>query len=140
MTSDSKDDPPPGEEAPPHPDIVARLLAKRYPVRANERVFADVDPKRTTLTVGLADDRRQISIRVTYLRGPSDGEPWMQVADAADALFGTLIEADRNHRALPRGAEVEHAGAFFRVDVTHEIPQLERLADQILGLSDDEPR
>lgn len=122
------------EHSPPHPDVIARLLIERYPVPRDKRIEVDVDPDQPAITVVLKDAQQRTSIRVACVRGAADSNPWMHAADAMDALFGTLIESGGNHRALPRGAEVEYEGAFFQVEVTHEIPQLERLADQILGL------
>lgn len=122
------------DDAGPHPDVIARLLLERYSIRAGERVRVDVNPERMAMTVVLSDDKHRISLTVAYLRGSDQADPWMRVADAVDALFGMLVESDRDYRALPDGADVEHGGAFFHVHVEHEIPQLERLADQILSL------
>ena len=117
---------------PPHPDVVARLLAERHPIRAGERLRVDVDEADGRLVATLWNPRHRWAISVRWEAG-GDDSPWMLMADALDALFGALIESGRAHRELPAGAGVEHQGARFTIEVQHDLPEVTRLADQLLA-------
>lgn len=63
----------------------------------------------------------------------SDG--WDTLLDALDALVGQFEESGRNHRSLPSGKGIAFREAKLNVDVQRNVPELERLASQILGAS-----
>ena len=116
---------------PPHPDVIARLLRERYPIEANEKLRVEFDEAEGQMRLLLwsARDRWQIDVR--YEDG-GDDSPWMLMADALDALFGSFVESGRSHRDLPAGANVEYGGALFTVQVQYDLPEVSRLADQML--------
>lgn len=116
---------------PPHPDVLARLLAERYPIRPGEKLRVDLDEDDGKMAAVLWTARHRWTISVSWQAGGTDS-PWMLMADALDALFGGFIESDRQHRDLPSGANVEHLGAMFTVEVEHDLPEVSRLADQML--------
>lgn len=116
---------------PPHPDVVARLLEERYPIEPGEKLKVELDEADGRMRVQLWSARHRWQIEVRYEDG-GRGSPWMLTADALDALFGSLIESGRAHRELPAGANVEHQGALFTVQVQYDLPEVSRLADQML--------
>lgn len=118
---------------PPDTDLMAELLAERYPIRRDEKiaVATATDPAPgLLLTLDSAKDRFEIGVH--YLRGADGRDRWVLLTDALDALFGTFIESDRAYRDLPQGTDVEYSGAFFRVDVEHKRPDLDLRADRML--------
>ncbi len=82
---------------------------------------------------------RTTELAVMYRRGAKNRDPWLLTVDALDALFGMWCESGFEHRALPSGEDVRFHDAMFRVDVVHRVPELDRLADQILGSTDENP-
>lgn len=117
---------------PPVPDVVARLLGERWSVPAEDTLTVDVDPAAGELRAHWTRGRARIELDVRYTDGPDGAEPWMMVVDALDALVGQLAESDLDHRALPRGEGVDFQGARFEVRVERRVPELERLADQLI--------
>ncbi len=118
---------------PPHPDIIARLLGERHPVQPGEKLRVDVEEKEGRITVHLWNARHRWRIGVRWQAGRAPDGPWMLMADALDALFGSLIESNRDARALPVGEGVEYQGAHYDVQVQHDVPEATKLADQLLG-------
>ncbi len=116
----------------PDADLIAELLTERYPIEKGERLRVEIDEPEHAALLTLDTERRLYRIRVEYLRGAKDRDPWLLIVDAVDSLFGTLIESNRAYRDLPTGDDVEFDGAFFRVRVEHEMPEMDRIADQIL--------
>lgn len=116
----------------PHPDVLARLLEERYPIAAQDKLEVKLDEAEGRLTAVLWNPRHRWTIALRWEGGGGD-EPWMMSADALDALFGTLVESQHDHRSLPAGAGVEHNGARFTVAVEHDLPEVSRLADQLLN-------
>ncbi len=117
---------------PPHPDVIARLLAERYTVRPGEKLRVDLDEQDGSMCVHLWDARHRWRITVRWEAGGTPESPWMLIADALDALFGTFIESGRNVRVLPAGSGVEHQGVYFEVTAEHDLPEVSKLADQLL--------
>jgi hypothetical protein len=116
---------------PPVPDVLARLLRERHGLSASDRV--SVEPVDRGLSLELRSSGRCVRFELTYLRGAGPSEdPWDRIVDALDALFGQYLESGRDHRSLPTGDDVEHAGAFFRVRVESTVPELEKIADHML--------
>lgn len=83
------------------------------------------------LMLDAIEHRYRISVR--YLRGAGpERDPWLLMADALDALYGTFAESGRAYRELPEGSDVEYEGAYFSVEVEHTSPHLDALADAVL--------
>lgn len=123
---------------PPIPDVLARLLRERWSIPKADRLTADVHGDEGALSVELTSGRSTFRIRVTYRAGAGSGnDPWMLLADAVDALVGQLQESGHDHRALPAGEGVAFQGATFRVEVEKTVPELQRLADRLLGDAED---
>lgn len=116
----------------PDGDVIAELLRERYPVEPGASVAVAVDEEERALTLTMIAGRHQYALRLAYLRGAKDRDPWLLMADALDNLFGSFLESGRRYRELPQGSDVEFAGAFFSVSVEHTQPALDRLAEQIL--------
>lgn len=117
----------------PHGDVIARLLAERYPIAPGERLQVEVDPHHPEVSLRLWDDRRRYELRVAYQQGEEGADPWLAAVDALDALFGQLIDSDRDYRTLPTGPGIEYEGAQFMVQVRHRRPEVDRLAEQLLA-------
>ncbi|MEQ9504470.1 MAG: hypothetical protein RIT81_46865 [Deltaproteobacteria bacterium] len=118
---------------PPLGDVVARLIAERYPLTPGEAVVVEVDAASRFVELVHEKRRHHFRFRVRYLRGAGeDRDPWMLMVDALDGLYGMFVESG-SHRTLPTGDDVQHDGAFFSVTVEHSVPELEKLADQMLG-------
>lgn len=117
----------------PHGDVVARLLAERYPLAPGEKLKVEVDPKVPVVELTLWDPRHRYTLKVGHRSGGSGEDPWMLAIDALDALFGQLIESGRAYRELPAGPDVDYQGVSFEVEVGHSFPEVERLAEQLLG-------
>ena len=118
---------------PPVGDVIARLLAERYPIGGDEKLTVDVveaEPKKLALALWSA--RHRYEIDVAYQAGADGRDPWMLMVDALDALFGSLLESGRAHRDLPSGPGVQYEGAFFEVYARHDLPEVSKLADQLL--------
>ncbi|MCA9552233.1 MAG: hypothetical protein KC933_19500 [Myxococcales bacterium] len=116
----------------PHGDVIARLLAQRYPILPTERLTVDVLEAERGLKLVLFDRRHRYTIGVKYQAGLRGREGWMLLADALDALFGTFMESGRQHRDLPAGVDVEYEGALLQVDVERDLPEVTKLANQLL--------
>jgi hypothetical protein len=127
---DERDDEAWGE--PPHGDVIARLLAERYPISPGEKLTVEVDEAGRRMTLRLWDRRHRYHIGLTYQAGLGGRDGWMLMADALDGLFGTLMESGRRHRELPAGAGVEYEGALFEVVVEHDLPEVTKLANQLI--------
>lgn len=124
---------PPGWGAPPDADELSALIKERYPLRKGERSRAWVDLETRSVAVTLDAGRHHYRIAVTYRRGAGrQRDPWLLMVDAVDALYGTFVENERTYRELPFGEDVEFDGAFFKVDVEHSVPELSKIADQLL--------
>jgi hypothetical protein len=120
----------------PDTEAIAELLSERYPIKKDERITAETSTSKDSqplVTVTLTSGRNIYLITVEYLRGAGERDAWEMVVDAADALFGTLIENGRDYRELPQGSDVEYDGAFFRVEASREVPDLSDKADQLLN-------
>jgi len=118
----------------PQPEVVAELLRERHgPFDGLEVDLHATDPR--GLTVSIDEGRQRTLIDVRFLRGAS-ADAWLTVADALDALVGSWVEAGKDHRALPSGEDVAFEGAEMRVRVERTIPELERVADRLLGEGD----
>lgn len=119
---------------PPDGEAIAELLTERHSTRAGDRVtvWSRATP-RPALAVALESGRDRYEIELEYVEGAAGREIWMILADALDALFGTLVESGRAYRDLPAGEGVEFEGATFDVRVEHTIPELSRAADELLG-------
>ena len=129
---DSKQNEPKWGE-PPIGDVLARLLAERHPVPAGDVVSVDVDAANRHIALKHQSRRHHYRFVVRYLRGAGpERDPWMLMVDALDALYGTFVEQG-SHLGLPTGPNVEHEAAFFSVGIDHSVPELEKLADQLLG-------
>jgi hypothetical protein len=116
----------------PDEELIVELLAERYPIAKGERVSVEVDAEERSVALALLDGKNVYRIRVEYLRGAGSRDPWSLLVDALDSLFGTLIESNRAYRVLPSGDDVEFADAFLRVTVERAVPDLDRMAKQIL--------
>lgn len=119
-------------------DVIAKLLAERYPIGRDEKLTVEVntrDPKKLQLALWSA--RHRYEIDVAYQAGADGRDPWMLMVDALDALFGTLLENGRSHRDLPSGAGVVFDGAIFEVHARHDLPEVSKLADQLLASQPD---
>lgn len=114
----------------PVPDVLAALLAERYPLEEEERFEAEVRERGLACT--LRAPHHAIRIQIDYAAGARSRDPWVLLVDALDALVGQLIESGRAHRELPTGTGVEYEGAQFRVLVEKEVPELGALADRWL--------
>jgi hypothetical protein len=125
-----RDEPRWGE--PPPADMIAELLVERFPIGKGERIEIDVGEEEHRISLVLTAGRHLYRIGVEYLRGAGSRDPWLVMVDALDNLFGALIESGRAYRELPSGEDVEFEEAFFRVRVEHEMPEMERIADQLL--------
>ncbi|MEM1025589.1 MAG: hypothetical protein AAGD10_16105 [Myxococcota bacterium] len=114
----------------PQPEVVAELLGERHgPFDKLEVDLHASDPRGLSAHIDLGARRTTIDVR--FLRGPSP-DAWLTVADALDALLGSWLESGRDHRALPTGEDVEFQEAMMRVRVEQSVPELERIADQLL--------
>lgn len=116
---------------PPIGDVIARLLAERWDI--DDTVRVDVDPDARALAASIDDGQQVVEVRLTYRSGAGDRDPWMLLADGLDALIGQLEEGGRRHRALPAGEGVDYLGAQFLVAIDRRVPELQRIADQLLG-------
>jgi hypothetical protein len=117
----------------PDSDVITELLLERYPLASGQRLAAQVDTTERTLAVELLAGRHRYRIEVAYLRAAEDRDPWLLLVDALDNLYGSLLESSFDHRSLPSGDDVEFESAVLRVHVEHTMPELDRIADQILG-------
>ncbi len=134
MDSSKPTSPEPSWGETPIADVISRLLLQRYQLPRSERVQADVNDEERFLSLRYYSGRSEYQIKVKYLRGAGpERDPWMLMADALDGLFGSLLESGRDYRSLPSGSEIGFQGAYFAVEVAHQIPELSRLADQILN-------
>jgi hypothetical protein len=129
---DMKDEGQAADDA-PDADALTELLTERYPLPKGEHASVAVDAAARRVAVTLRTKRSRTQIRVGYLRGAGRRDPWMLMVDAMDGLYGMLLENGRAHRELPTGTDVELDGAFFHVEIEHTVPELEKLADQLLG-------
>lgn len=118
---------------PPVPDVLADLLAERWVIDDVLRI--EVDPEVGALALDLDAGQEQYRIAVAYRSGAGERDPWDLLVDALDALIGQLEASGRQHRSLPAGEGVEFHGAYFAVHVARSVPELDRLADQLLGES-----
>lgn len=119
---------------PPDGGDLAELLGERYTVKKGEKIAVTTsDDPLPAMTVVLEGGRDRYEIALEYLRGAGQRDPWMVLADAMDSLFGTLLESGRAYRDLPQGDDVEYEGAYFRVRVARDVPELSIKADRILG-------
>ena len=116
---------------PPHGDVIARLLAERYPILPGEKLTVDVAEDRR-MVLALWDRRHRYTLSVKYVAGAAGRDGWLLIADALDGLFGTLMENGRRHRDLPSGAGVLFEGAVFEVVVERDLPEVTKLADRLL--------
>jgi len=116
---------------PPIPDVLAALLAERYPLADGERFEVDVQDEGLAAT--LRGPGHQTRICLKYEAGARSRDPWELLVDALDALIGQLVENGRQHRALPVGSGVEWDGARFQVEVEKDVPELRDLADRWLS-------
>lgn len=118
---------------PPIGDVITRLLEERYPIPATDTVAVDVDAANRHIELVYRARRHHYRFVVRYLRGAGpDRDPWMLMVDALDGLYGVFREQG-DHRGLPTGPDVEHDAAFFAVGIEHLVPELEKLANQLLG-------
>ena len=117
---------------PPSEEMIAELLEERFPIEKGERLSVSIDPEEHDVTLTMIAGRHRYVFRVAYLRAAGSRDPWFLMIDALDNMFGTFIESNRAYRELPSGTDVEFDGAFFRVTVEHTMPEMERIADQIL--------
>lgn len=131
--TESKDTVTEGWGDPPHPDIIARLLGERHPIQTGEKLRVDVLEKEGRIAAHLSSPRHRWQISVRWQAGGAGQSPWMLMADALDALFGSLIESQRDARALPTGEGVEYQGVHYEVEVQHDVPEATKLADQLLA-------
>ncbi len=115
----------------PNPDVMARVLAERYGLAEDERF--EVDLEDDVLVCRLVTPRETYAVRVAYESGAGERPVWPLLVDATDALVGTLIDGDREHRQLPQGSGVEYDGARLNVQVDKDVPELRRLADKWLS-------
>lgn len=113
--------------------MIAELLMERYPIEKGEGLSVSVDPEEHSIALSMNAGRHHYLIRVDYLKSGGVRDPWFLMVDALDNLFGMFIESKRAYRDLPSGSDVEFDGAFFRVTVEHAMPEVERMADQILN-------
>jgi hypothetical protein len=121
----------------PQPEVVAELLRERH--GPFDRLAVDLHASEPRgLTASIDEGRHRTLIDVRFLRGPSQ-DAWLTVADALDALVGTWMEAGKDHRALPQGEDVQFEAAEMRVRVERSAPELDRVADQLLGGSGETP-
>jgi hypothetical protein len=116
---------------PPVPDVLAKLLAERYPLAEGERF--DVEVLDDAIACTLVAPSHQIRVRIRYESGARSRDPWELLVDALDALVGQLVESGRRHRELPVGPGVEWDGARFTVEVEKDVPELRDLADRWLA-------
>ncbi len=121
----------------PDGDAIAGLLTERWPIADDERLRVKVDEAAPGLEAVLRGPRHRYTLRLTLQSTPDGVEPWAVLVDGLDALFGQLIESGRAHRTLPAGQGVAFQGAELAVEVEHAVPELEKLADQILGSGSD---
>lgn len=116
----------------PDGDLIAELLRERYPLEPGESLAVETNEEERAISLSMTAGRDVYRMRVAYLRGAGDRDPWLLMVDALDNLFGSFLESNRRYRDLPQGSGVEFAGAFFTVVVEHARPELDRLAEQIL--------
>ena len=132
--SDSRPDD--GDAELPDGDLVASLLAQRWPIEEEESIRVDVQPPAgdvaEALELTLASPRHRYLLRLVIVQAPEGLDRWALLVDGLDAMFGQLIENGRAHRELPKGRGVEFQGAELEVVVEHTVPELKKLADQIL--------
>jgi len=117
---------------PPSGEMIAELLVERFPIEKGESVGVTVDEEGRALALEMNAGRHRYRIRIEYLRGAGSRDPWFVMVDALDNLFGTFIESGRAYRELPIGDDVEFEDAVFRISIEHEMPEMDRIADQIL--------
>jgi hypothetical protein len=117
---------------PPSGEMIAELLVERFPIGEGESLSVDVSEEDRSIALEMNTPRHRYRIRLDYLRGAGSRDPWFVMVDALDALFGTFIESDRAYRDLPTGEDVEFEDAVFRVRVEHDMPEMDRIADQVL--------
>lgn len=126
------DDPSWGE--PPVPDVVAALLTERWSIPEGDVLTVNVEVEEPrSLSARLRSGSVQYDLQLKYRSGARDRDPWMLLVDALDGLIGQFEESGRNHRELPSGEGVEYRGASLAVEVTRKVPELQRLADGLLG-------
>lgn len=127
---------PPGWGEVPNADELSALIKERYPLRKGERSRVIIDEEQRSVAVTLDAGRHHYRIAVTYRRGAGRSrDPWMLMVDAVDALYGSFMENERTYRELPFGEDIEFEAAFFKVEVEHSVPELSKLADQLLAQS-----
>ena len=122
----------------PDGDELARLLAQRWPLEPGEVLSASVDPAAPRIDLHLVSPRHRYSLGLKLTDIADGADRWSVLVDATDALFGQLIESGRTHRSLPTGVAVTFQGGVFEVTVEHAVPELEKLADQLLGEADED--
>lgn len=121
------------EEGPPFdPAEIGPLLTGRWPIHDDERVTVEVEDERR-LRISLLGPRHRYAVSARLIDGPTGDEGWTLLVDALDLIFGQLIESDRDYRSLPAGTDVAFRGATLEVIVEHSVPELDKLADQILN-------
>lgn len=116
----------------PLPEVVIQLLRQRYPLHPDDELSLTFDAKYPDLTLKLENPRHRYSFRVAHRSGAPAEDPWQLTLDAADALFGQFLESGRDYRNLPSGPDLAFQNARFFVEVSHVMPEMERLADQLL--------
>ncbi len=124
----------------PDPTAVAALLRERWSIPPAVRLTVEDSQREGRPRLIVRVDRptkargggERIELDVTHLRGGDPSRAWDLLADAVDALVGTLVESDYAHRDLPTGSDVEHEGSVLWVDVTASRPDLEAQAEDWL--------
>lgn len=120
------------------PDVVARLLHERWGLAKDDELAVEVDEAEGSVAAQLKSGASIFHGKVLYRSGAGpDRDPWMLLVDALDALLGQLEEGDRNHRMLPSGEGVEFQGVQLQVSVERSVPELQRVADQLLAGADE---
>lgn len=127
----------------PDPTAIAALLRERWTVPATVGLTVEDSQRegRPRLIVRIdratkaRAGRERIELDVTHLRGGDPGRAWDLLADAVDALVGSLVESDYAHRDVPTGSDVEHEDSVLWVEVTATRPDLEAQAEAWLRKS-----
>jgi hypothetical protein len=127
-------------ERPDAEDLVA-LLVERHGFSSAVTLDAalaerDGRPRITLRLVRPADGprgRMRYVLDLTHLRGGARSEAWANLVDALDALVGQLVETGWAHRELPVGDDVQYGDSTFLVSVEMERPELDAIADHLLG-------
>ena len=107
---------------------IQRAFIDRYP-----GLFDDVRITRGPFRLFTELEKRPWLFALTVEFAGSDQEGWPILVDATDALIGMLIEANWNHRELPQGEGVVFGGKEVHVSIEKRRPDLDRIADELLG-------